>query len=362
MKEKILGGVQPTPSEKSEIKTNYITILSVISMFFVVCIHQNFAWTGFSTERWWLVSTILRGICYPAVPIFFMIAGANLMDYKKKYDTKTFFKKRAIKILIPFIAWSVIAIIYRLATQQVLLEELSVKTVLNGIINTSTKFNDTLWFIPAYISIMLAMPLFASIDEKYKKRVLFYLAIVWFAFDCCYPFINSIFKINISIPLTTWPLRGYIFYSVIGYLLHNHELSKKSRYIIYLLGLIAMLSMTVGTYFYSIGKGKIDETFLGSYVNLPVCVYAIALFVFVKNASKYILKSNIISKILGLIGKYTFAIYLAHNLVRNFFVVILHVNTISLWWRTIGVIPVVTVCILIAWVLRKIPIVKKIVP
>lgn len=32
-------------------------------------------------------------VCYWALPIFFMLSGANLMKYTDRYDTKTFLKK-----------------------------------------------------------------------------------------------------------------------------------------------------------------------------------------------------------------------------------------------------------------------------
>ena len=33
-----------------------------------------------------------------AVPIFFMVSGMNLLDYRKKYSTKVFFKKRFVRV------------------------------------------------------------------------------------------------------------------------------------------------------------------------------------------------------------------------------------------------------------------------
>nr|MBP3258870.1 acyltransferase family protein [Bacilli bacterium] len=340
-------------------KNNYILILSVISALFVVCLHMNFSWTYFTTEKWWLTSNIFRGVCYPAVPIFFMITGVTLMDYKKKYDTKTFFKKRSKKILIPFLVWSVIAIIYNLATHQISIEDLSVHSILYGIINT--KYQDVYWFFPAYISICLCMPLFASINDDSKKKVFAYLVVVYLIFNCIYPFVNTLFKLNIPMPISVYSLSGYIFYPVLGYLLHNCELKKKHRCVIYLFGLIGLLSITLGTYFYSMHDGKINDVFMG-YQNLPCVLYAAAIFVFVKYTAKYILKYNIVLKTFNLIGSYTFAIYLIHNFVRNFIVITFHPNTVSVWWRTVCVIPIAAICIAIAYILRKIKYVRAIVP
>lgn len=54
----------------------------------------------------WKSALAFECIFYWAVPIFLMISGANLLNYRKRYDTKTFFKKRFVKILIPWVFWS----------------------------------------------------------------------------------------------------------------------------------------------------------------------------------------------------------------------------------------------------------------
>ena len=38
----------------------------------------------------WLIDVVYQSLCIFAVPVFFMISGANLLGYRKKYDTKTF--------------------------------------------------------------------------------------------------------------------------------------------------------------------------------------------------------------------------------------------------------------------------------
>lgn len=50
-------------------------------------------------------------VFYFVVPIFFMISGATLMDYRDRYNTKDFFIKRGLCTFIPFIVWSLIWVI-----------------------------------------------------------------------------------------------------------------------------------------------------------------------------------------------------------------------------------------------------------
>ena len=93
-------------------KKKYITVLNVFAALAVVFLHANKCFWRFSTERYWVTANVIESFFYFAVPVFFMISGATLIDYRERYDTKTFFKKRLFKTLIPYICFVAIGIIY----------------------------------------------------------------------------------------------------------------------------------------------------------------------------------------------------------------------------------------------------------
>lgn len=93
-------------------KKIYIQILGVIACLAVVAMHVNGCFWQFSYDRYWITANIIECICYFAVPIFFMISGATLLNYRKRYTTAVFFKKRFGKTLVPFLIWSVISAIW----------------------------------------------------------------------------------------------------------------------------------------------------------------------------------------------------------------------------------------------------------
>ena len=88
----------------------YITIATIISAFAVVGLHVNNFWT-FRYSNDWVMTNFVECLFYFAVPVFFMITGVTLIDYKQKYSTKVYFEKRFKKIVIPLITWNVIACI-----------------------------------------------------------------------------------------------------------------------------------------------------------------------------------------------------------------------------------------------------------
>lgn len=59
----------------------YITVLNVLSALAVVGMHTNGCFWQFSRERWWFTANIIESVFYFAVPVFFMITGATLLDY-----------------------------------------------------------------------------------------------------------------------------------------------------------------------------------------------------------------------------------------------------------------------------------------
>ncbi len=89
-------------------------ILNIISCFAVVALHVNGVFWRFSYDRYWITSNFIESLFYFAVPVFVMLSGATLINYRERYSTREFFKKRVVKTFVPFIIWSFIAIVYNI--------------------------------------------------------------------------------------------------------------------------------------------------------------------------------------------------------------------------------------------------------
>lgn len=81
----------------------YFDILNILACFGVVCLHQNgiVHWYDIHTAPF-KQSLIFEVGFFWAVPIFFMLSGATLFDYRSRYSTKEFLLRRAKRVLIPF--------------------------------------------------------------------------------------------------------------------------------------------------------------------------------------------------------------------------------------------------------------------
>ena len=92
----------------------YFDILNILAIFAVLILHHNGIVHGSPMTRAWNTSLIAECLFYFAVPLFCMLSGANLMNYRQKYNTKTFFKKRVLKVIIPFLFWSSFMFVYKI--------------------------------------------------------------------------------------------------------------------------------------------------------------------------------------------------------------------------------------------------------
>ena len=72
----------------------YISVLNCVSCVAVVLLHTNGIFWSHPSGELWISANFIETYFYWAVPIFFMISGATLMDYRERYTTAEFYKNR----------------------------------------------------------------------------------------------------------------------------------------------------------------------------------------------------------------------------------------------------------------------------
>ena len=337
----------------------YFDILNILACISVIFLHCNGIVHTYSKIRAWNTSLIVEVICYWAVPVFIMLTGATLMNYRKKYDTKTFFKKRILKVCIPFIFWALFMIAWKNAIGKLYVEQWSIQGILN--IFFTNKEESIYYFMFIIIGIYLTLPILSILAENKYRKVLWYIVIGMFITKSTLPVILNIFNIEYNNYLTIL-LDGYIIFVVLGYLLSTMELKKKQRALIYILGITSCILRYCVTYFLSTRDQKINKLLFG-YTQFHSVFLAVAVFVFIKNVNwnKIINKeklTNTLSKISGC----SFGIYLIHKIVMYYEQLIFNINVYSAIWRTIGAVITYLICLVLVMILKKLPILKRVVP
>lgn len=337
-------------------KKNYISILNVLACIGVVILH-TFE-TGYTSDANFVFEVLIRAIAYCAVPVFFMITGATLIDYRERYDTKTFFKKRLLKVIIPLIIWSIIYFIINFFKGKFSINDLSFKFVFEYFFLVKT--NPIFWFFVVIIGIYLAIPVISLIPQESRRKAFLYIIIITFVFNQFLPdllyHLNLNYNYDLKFPLT---YSGWISFIFIGYYIDKYEIVKKHRVIIYVLGIIGFLTMVVPTIFISYHKNESCSWF-DEYYDAPCVLYSASVFLFLKNK---INNNQIVTKIMpffNFVAPTTLGIYVFHIAIRDF---LRYFYTYSYFGMNLVLtLSILTICFIVVKIVQKIPGLRHIFP
>lgn len=341
----------------------WISFLSVISCMAVIFMYVNSCFWDFNADphSYWPSANIIELLFYFAVPVFFMISGATLVDYRKRYNTKTFFQKRIHKTVVPYVIWTFILLFYySFVLKTINVSDISLKMIIRSLIY-GNGIEGVYWYFPVLFSVYLSIPLFSAVPDEKRKSVFTYLAIGGFILNSLIPFIFSLLSIDSGWPLTIGAIQGYLIFIVIGYLISHYDVKKSYRIIIYILGIAGFIMHTGGTYYVSMRAGEILSTFKG-YVNVPCILYSTAIFLFIKQCYKCYKEPRLVTWIVKHIKGYTFSIYLVHRPILQTVLSVFHLNKVLLSYRLIMPFIILAISILFIWIIRKIPYGKVILP
>lgn len=350
--------MQQSAFEQQNSRFNFIGFITVIAAISVIFLHVNSCFWEYSniSKAVWISANIIDSIFYFAVPVFYMISGATLLNFYHRYRLRTYLKRRFLKTVIPFLFWSIVALIFRVVVFGI--DNINLQNIIYLFLEG--KALDIYWFFIPLFSIYLSIPLFAAVSDEKKKTVFSYLVVVGFAINICLPFIFVAANIRTPETIQVLSIFGYMFYVPLGYLLANYSITKKIRILIYFFGLAGLITQLLGTHFLTLNSNELVTTFKG-YLNLPAVLYSIAMFVLLKECGNLLSNKNRMNTIILFLARFSFSSYLVHY----YFIVLgqyfLKEATNSIAYRLLIPIPIYLFICLIVWAIKKIPYVKKII-
>jgi surface polysaccharide O-acyltransferase-like enzyme len=306
------------------------------------------------TSTTWWTGNVYDSLTRWCVPIFFMLSGALLLNPKKIEKQSVFFKKRMSKVIIPLLAWSTFYLIVQINREALLNDPFIItKAFFEGNVYYH------LWFLYVIIGLYFILPVLRVYIVGASRRNLQYYLLLCFIVTSVFSYISKFHEIAIDIQVEA--ATGYIGYFLLGYYLHNYELSKVTKGIMYFLALIACAVIIRGTYLLTVDNKGFFDGYFYHYQNMPVVFLSIAVFILFKDIKIDLSRFFLFS----LINKTSLGIYLLHPyiyllLLENYDI---HGHTIRAWAGIpLLAIFALLVSLVIVAILQKIPIVKKIVP
>lgn len=265
----------------------WISLANVISCIAVIFLHCNGVFWRLPSGRLWYTSNLIETLFYWAVPVFFMISGATLLDYRERYNTKVYFRKRFSRTLFPFIVWSFIGSLYWYLFWQN--KWGGWKDFISGFF--TSRYCAPYWYFFPLFSTYLSIPVLSAIDKD--KRISIFKAAVFaqIILVSVMPTLFQIMGITWNGDLYVGAASGYMLYVLLGYLISNTDIKKNQRMIIYLLGMAGFLLQYIGTNILSIRDGQINDLWHG-YFRIPEILMSIAVFTACKYIYIYIFREN----------------------------------------------------------------------
>lgn len=320
----------------------YISCLTILSAFSVVALHANSVYWTHPSGRLWITASFIECFFYFAVPVFFMLSGATLMEFRRRYDEITFFKKRFQRTVVPFVLWSLIALFLGVQT----ISDLSLGSIIKDLVNY--KYCDIYWFFPNLFACYLAIPFISAINDK---KLLCQLSIVLFCLSSLIPFLLKLVNFEIN-----WPSfyfgNIYILYVVIGYLFSKFDFTRYLPWIA-LMGLIGLLAHFISQVT-TPPLEPINFLYKG-YLNWPTVLYSSSIFILGKELfTKYEdflsnrLKDWIFKTSSCMFGVYLIHIFLIRALISHF-----PEFTKSIFFRSMGAILIFIICTEIVRFVRR---------
>ena len=226
-----------------------LDVMNIVACIAVIAMHMNGAVWSFSYEGYWLTSLIIECVCFWAVPVFFMISGATLLDYRTRYTTREYFQKRLGRTGVPFLFWSVVSIFWVVFVTHGLEPDVlkSAPLFLDAVLNT--RGLSIYWFFPPLFALYLAIPFLSLIPQENRETACRYGIAASFATTACLPLLCSLAGIAYNSALNM-PVNGggMVIFLLIGYYVTHYPISKQIRCrVIYPLGVFGLLLRYFGT-------------------------------------------------------------------------------------------------------------------
>lgn len=337
---------------KSKGRILYFDVLNIVACLAVIFLHHNGLVHKYSPgiSEAWGQALAVEVIAFFAVPIFLMISGATLMEYRKRYDTRTFFQKRLTRVLVPFIIWSAITLAYAIWRGTYPLEDLSFVAVWN--ILMSSEMMSVYWFFPVIISIYLAMPVLSLLTQRASRKWLWYMVGVGLLTYSVLPPICKLlgleFNYSYSLPITG----GFIIFPILGYLLATEKIKIKWVIVVCVSSVLVLIFRYVITYILTVNEGS-TSYILSDYLYFTGVIPAVALFMLFQRIpwERYI-KGRTIS-VLATVSSCSLGIYLIHILVMEAEMKVFGMSDSDLVWRIAMPLATYLVCLGIVWVVKS---------
>lgn len=355
----------------------YIDVIRVCAIFLVVMNHT--AAFGFPKiegvgDVWYWGKLLFNEIVKMAVPLFFMVSGALLLD--KEESIADLYKKRVLRFGLVFILIvSIQYAVYSIQHGGNFPEYLSCLYHGAGV----NQFY-ALWFLKAYLGILIMLPILRIVARGMQSIHFGYMMIVQIVVCCVIPaglllvgeyggycFINQWIPFRAESQTLPFAYGYCIFYMLLGYFVEQkQDVVAKIRLRWWsVAGVMSLLMGLVCMIFALMVKPNLEVrqsvVFLSSFLPVP----CIAFYQLVKLLSRHIQVGSRYAKVIAALGGASFTVMLSENIFRvNLLPLFKEAFEPEFGYRVTGLVLAITVtmsALMLGVILKQIPGIRRLI-
>ena len=258
----------------------WASILKIVAIYAVILIHSSapllVQFNEISPQSWW-IGNLYNSLSRWCIPVFFMLSGAFLIEKMTNSTPLHFYQRRFERVLVPFIAWSVIYLLWRIYFNN---ENLAITSFFKLFFQEPLYYH--LWYLYVLVELYLFTPVIAAYVKNADLKNVIYFLILWFVFSSIVPLIEAVYKVSIWFSLSSsYSAFQYVGYFILGYILRNTVLKGS----LLVLSFFALLfSFFVTAYLTTLFTWRNDGQFIDLFYEyfsfnvflMAMCIYLIA--------------------------------------------------------------------------------------
>lgn len=309
-------------------KKRYLSydIIRIVALLMIVMVHVSAYIVIFFPDTGnieWAVGNFFNGISRAGVPMFILLSGALLLDEDKAVDSGKFYKKNLLTMILLTVGWmTAYGLFYAVFLPLMEGKAVHMENFWGFILRFQGSEYPHLWYMLMVVGMYLMIPvlrLFVKRENKaYITGMIIAAVVVQFGARTA-----DLFTVNGDMTVSAFlakfhlePLTGFIGLLLIGWYLNEYRLKRRTRMLLYALGILAVAVSTLVVY-RQINEIPQIRDYMYSESSLMALVYGSALFVFIQSICG---EKPTGSRLTATMSDCTFGVYLFHVMILEIFV------------------------------------------
>lgn len=343
----------------------YADLIRLIAILMVVLIHT--ASPLFNAlpvnSNGFVCSVLLDGIAHAGVPLFVMVSGIFLLDEKREMSVRRAIGHYALPLVGLYFFWSILYAVANKVAIPLLFEDAAIS------VNMAREFGVAvlegayhMWYLPMMAGLYLITPLLRTFVRQDSRHLVRWFLVLVFVLRFVLPtgvrLVAEFTGLDFSAAYDSFELLAgweYPAYYVAGWYMANTRPATRTRRAVYVAGALALVALITLTWWVSVRQGEAVKELMEQ-KSLFCCVYAVALFALIAWEGQSLKSSTLLTQLSAL----SFGVYIVHVEIQQLYKLFVpYTSGNALVYILIQWLAVTAVSFAAAWVLSKIPLLKR---